>query len=681
MSLDVRDPHPKGSFGDPSRSVIPTPGFPTAGCNLAVLAQESKKPSEIGAPTTMQLLELPGVGEALAQRLEKEFGGAEGFFAAARASEVDRIAAVEGISERKAVELVLAVQGRKPLDFLRTPRAETLYEDILARIASFANTSHARNKVSLLVPLPPKEAKERLAFVQAARKQVSALDRAAVARLLSKLSRPRHPRPKFDSSVGIVVDTDADYEALVKAGVDRVCQVSTAEDGAPDHEIVIYAYSQGLLDFSGMDNVVQVPFSRHAADLVPDAALAYYRENRAIWEAALELNRILGRASVLPQVLDTLDGLQSKEFNFAAVEKSVFDAVAWVNAEMSARTKALSLTGDEVLEMMGGKTPKKVREMQASVLREGRERILKETSEDFTSVFTDGFPVKVDDQAMEKKRVELEGRKKRAAFRTKVDAARKLGGLREKAEAEVSALLEFDYAFALGSFALEYALEPAAFGKELRVEGAIHLNLARQPNGVPITYLLDQTHQVALLTGANSGGKTTLLETLGQVAILAHLGLPVNAKEAVVPHVEGVYFFTQKRSLDAGAFESFLKGFLPIVTSKGTKLVLADELEAMTELEAASRIVGTFIELLRETGSFGVCVTHMAEQVSQHTSVRIDGIEAKGLDENFNLVVDRSPRMNYRARSTPEFILRRLQSKATGAEKKVYDLILEKFRE
>lgn len=37
--------------------------------------------------------------------------------------------------------------------------------------------------------------------------------------------------------------------------------------------------------------------------------------------------------------------------------------------------------------------------------------------------------------------------------------------------------------------------------------------------------------------------------------------------------------------------------------------------------------------------------------------------------------------MNYRARSTPGFILRRLQSKATGAERKVYDLILEKFRE
>ena len=633
----------------------------------------------MAAPPLTRLTELPGVGDALAERLEKEFGGADGFFAAARASEVDRIAAVDGISERKAVELVLTVQGRAPADFLRTPRAETLYEDILARIASFANTSHARNKVSLLVPVGQKEARERLAFALESRARVETLDRPAVARLLGRVQRPRVPRPKYDSSVVVVVDSDADYQALVKAGVDRYCQVTTAEDGAPENDIVIYAYSQGLLDFTGAENVVQVPFSRHVADLVPDAALAYFRENRAIWEAALELQGILGKRSVLKDLLDTLDNVQSREFSFADAEKAVMDGVAWMNAETTARTKALSLGGDEVLEMMSGKTPRKVRELQATILREGRERILRETGEDFTHVFMDGFPVKVDDQAMERKRQELEGRRKRAAFRSKVDAARRLGGLREKVEAEVHALLEFDYAFAIGSFALEYGLEPATFGKELRVEGAIHLNLARN-GGVPILYELTKEHQVALLTGANSGGKTTLLETLGQVAILAHLGLPVNAKKAVVPHVEGVYFFTQKRSLDAGAFESFLKGFLPIVTSKGTKLVLADELEAMTELEAASRIVGTFIELLKDTGSFGVCVTHMAEQVSQHTTVRIDGIEARGLDENFNLVVDRSPRMNYRAKSTPEFILRRLQSRATGDEKKVYDLILKKFQ-
>ena len=86
-----------------------------------------------------------------------------------------------------------------------------------------------------------------------------------------------------------------------------------------------------------------------------------------------------------------------------------------------------------------------------------------------------------------------------------------------------------------------------------------HLNLSRAgTTGVPVAYELTPAHRVALLTGANSGGKTTLLETLAQVAILAHLGLPVNAKHAVVPPIDGVYFFTQKRSLDAGASQAMV---------------------------------------------------------------------------------------------------------------------------
>src|SRR5439155_1644439 len=164
----------------------------------------------------------------------------------------------------------------------------------------------------------------------------------------------------------------------------------------------IYAYSQGALDFSGADNVVQIPFSRRVEDLVPDAALAYYRENRVVWESAAELARMLGRKTVMRDVLDMLDALDAKESSRPDVEK---------------------------------------------------------------------------------------------------------------AEAEVLSWLEFDYAFAIGSFALEYGLEPAAFGKELKVDGALHLNLAHAAAGVPVAYELTREHQVALLTGANSGGKTTLLET------------------------------------------------------------------------------------------------------------------------------------------------------------------------
>lgn len=185
---------------------------------------------------------------------------------------------------------------------------------------------------------------------------------------------------------------------------------------------------------------------------------------------------------------------------------------------------------------------------------------------------------------------------------------------------------------------------------------------------------------MVLLTGANSGGKTTLLETITQITLMAQMGLPVCAEKATVKPVEEVYFLSKKRSLDAGAFESFIRTFTPVTTSKSSKLILLDELEAITELEAAVKIIATFIEFLVESDSLAVIVTHMAREIVKYVDVRVDGIEAKGLDENYNLIVDRTPRMNYLARSTPELIIKMIHEKSDDDLKEVYSRILEKFQ-
>ena len=100
-------------------------------------------------------------------------------------------------------------------------------------------------------------------------------------------------------------------------------------------------------------------------------------------------------------------------------------------------------------------------------------------------------------------------------------------------------------------------------GDEFDFKGAIHLNLAldNEINIQKINYSLQTPQNVALLTGANSGGKTTLLETLAQISIMTQMGLPVCAEDATVKPIDEVYFFSKKRSLDAGAFESFLNTF------------------------------------------------------------------------------------------------------------------------
>ena len=97
------------------------------------------------------------------------------------------------------------------------------------------------------------------------------------------------------------------------------------------------------------------------------------------------------------------------------------------------------------------------------------------------------------------------------------------------------------------------------------------------------------------------------------------------------------------------------------------------------ELEAAVKIISSFIEMIEESNSFAIIVTHMANELMKYTDIRVDGIEATGLDENYNLIVDRTPKMNYLAKSTPELIIKRMYNNSPPELKKVYGKILEKF--
>ena len=154
---------------------------------------------------------------------------------------------------------------------------------------------------------------------------------------------------------------------------------------------------------------------------------------------------------------------------------------------------------------------------------------------------------------------------------------------------------------------------------------------------------------VALLSGVNSGGKTSLLDLIAQIVILAHMGLPVPAKSCRLCIFQEMYYFSKSRgTLSAGAFETAMKKFA-VVENQKRKLVLADELEAITEPGASARIIACMLDELNRRDSVAVFVSHLADEVRRfaETSVRVDGIEAEGLDENNNLKVNRSPRYNY----------------------------------
>jgi hypothetical protein len=262
----------------------------------------------------------------------------------------------------------------------------------------------------------------------------------------------------------------------------------------------------------------------------------------------------------------------------------------------------------------------------------------------------------------------------------------------------VRTLLEFDLFLAVGLFSTEYSLRTPTISTEysgVGVQGARNVALTesmlkgKHGKVQPIDYAIGKTpfqpagtneENCTILSGANSGGKTTTIQTLAQIATMAQAGLPVPADKAYMPPFEEIYFFYKSRGVvSAGAFETTLKQFADIVTSEKHKLALFDEVEAITEPGSAANVIAGLIEILQlDSRSCTVICSHMAREIKEvtDTPVRIDGIEAQGLDENLELVVDRTPRFGYLARSTPELIVERLTKLSKGKKREVYERIL-----
>jgi len=189
----------------------------------------------------------------------------------------------------------------------------------------------------------------------------------------------------------------------------------------------------------------------------------------------------------------------------------------------------------------------------------------------------------------------------------------------------------------------------------------------------PVSYALGETdldigagdERVAVVTGANSGGKTTLLETVCGVVLLAAMGLPVPAAAAEVTTFDEVVFHRRHASFNAGVLESTLRSIVPPLTGGGKTLMLVDEFEAITEPGSAADLLHGLVQLTVDRDAVGAFVTHLADDLEPlPDEARVDGIFAEGLDPDLALQVDYQPRFHTVGKSTPEFIVSRLVADA-----------------
>ncbi len=629
----------------------------------------------------MDLTNIKGIGEKLAKKIMNNFKSEEELKAAIENFEIDRLSKIEGVSQSKAIEIINAALGNPKEEFLKTGRATQIYDDILLRILKYANTKYGKNRILLISPtMDTKKIERNLKFVMNAKETVSNLPIDEISNLLKKVNPSSKDKPKYDPSKAILVESREDYIRLMDMDLNRYANIITAEEveNLEDYEFVIYLFSTGQIELDDAYNVAMVTGDSLEHEIIPETVLSYFYTNYDLLSNILKIKKILERKSVIREILEILDSLESGKIDESVFDTAVEEAKKKADSKLKDGIKQVDLKGDEVLALMNEGMPAKIQNIFDDVIKEAKEEIKEKTGCSFDP-FIQKYPIEVDEQELERVKRQEIAKEHLNKFDKKVKAASRLYNLKETAEDEIHEILEFDYEFALGCFAYYYELNPPQIGNNFNFNGAIHLNLALDEDIQRIDYSLQSPENVALLTGANSGGKTTLLETLAQISIMTHMGLPVCAEKATVKLAEEIYFFSKQRSLDAGAFESFLNTFMPVVITDTSKLVLLDELEAITELEAAVKIIASFIDLLKDSDSYAVIVTHMAREIMKFTEVRVDGIEAKGLDDKYNLLVDRTPRMNYLAKSTPELILRMIYEKSDGKIKDIYGQILEKF--
>lgn len=633
-----------------------------------------------------------------------------------------------------------------PDDFLRTREAQRVYRRLLDIIKSYTSTAYARDKLNIYFPLPSSKKDTIHSMVKdvaAARKMVENISTTPggsdmLKEVLAGIRPVRTADIRKVRDRVVVASRHEEYQqvqARFGSAIDVVLAESSRElaDAA-----TAYHYVTASMAMEG----VNIPYDAQVeyADLaglemwkvVPEIEIAFFSLNMKSIGSAIQAYRLTGnvgshifvdikpghvdRLSLAMEVVgennDIKTGTDSEMDRIRSALERLDDLVKAEEKNANARLRefleisTVTLSGKDLMNAMGGDVKglldREISGQYTMIIHEAVQGIRGGLDLDpkESLVLDDLFSqdivtsIEADRDVVEQLRSLLRARLAKRRMDLLRGAARSLSDLNDTARALVSGAMELDMWFAIGLFTMECNLTEPDLVNEPCINIRAGTNLFFPGDFQPVDYALGTVRpgstaneytpeRVAVLSGVNSGGKTTTLDLVAQVLILSHMGFPVPGREVTVGLMDELYYFGKSGgTMDAGAFESTLREF-SVVWGTGKMAVLVDELESITEPGASARIIGGILETLAgNPNSVGIFVSHLAENIMEYTSapVRVDGIEAKGLDDDLNLIVDRNPRYNYIARSTPELIVERLVRRAGDEKRDFYQRLLDKFK-
>ncbi|PSP82263.1 DNA mismatch repair protein [Halobacteriales archaeon QS_1_68_17] len=556
----------------------------------------------------MRLEEYWGVGPKTRALLTEQLG----VEAAVRAIEsADLRTLVDaGLSRGRATRILRHARGEDGLAILATRDARNVYKRLLDVASDYALTREAADRISLLTPLS---------------------DRAEMEARLDRVREARESRDRLD---------EVTREAVLAA---------FEEYDSVDGGDLASVRAAAAISSAGATAGVFAPLADLDDRTLADAADAL---------AALEDGGVAAGAD------DRLDDLRDQLGALEDAAGNAADIVESVQAEVRGADGFREAFAREVVDRTG---------VDLAAVRNA----MAPDAADATDFVTETLRALADDR---RSAVETRAAEVRADLEATVEESR------ETIDAAVAAVDDIAFGLSLARFAANFDLVRPSFVDDrevLAVENARNLSLSAAGEAVqPVTYAVGDHglpavpqppsgDRVAVLTGANSGGKTTLLETLCEVSLLAQMGLPVPADRAELSLVDAVVFHRRHASFNAGVLESTLRSVVPPVCDAGRTLMLVDEFEAITEPGSAADLLHGLVTLTVDRGALGVFVTHLADDLEPlPETARTDGIFAEGLDPDLELIVDYQPRFDTVGRSTPEFIVSRLVANATDREER-----------
>lgn len=663
--------------------------------------------------------------------------------------ELEKLLKIPGFGKKKVLQIqkeAFEEKTGKKYEEVLFGDAWEIYEDIISILVSYPKTERSRNRFNLYMPLKDRELiSKRLNYCDKSKKFVEGLTQEEITKILEYLggiSDLKIPSlKKFRDRVLITDDEEISnntkseyYDSIFISSPNEIRGIRE------DFPLIFYIYGKNsalydtLSEISDFSNNIE-DFS--IRDIVPELYIERFIENAQKIKIILNLYKVLfeikssrGIATddgaklseyveKLQKISDKIESFSKGNFPDERLNKlkealNLEEMVKTIEKDINERfskiieSQDIGIAGKDILSMLSDikhsdplkafqtYIPKQLEEAYRKILKESVDALNQKTGLDVSEIFPEeiSFPIEANRNEIFEIKENIKKEISKREFEIKkemMDIAELWDFLNQRVEESY----DIDFFIAMGRFAVEKnLLMPKISEKGLSFRNGKNVLIQ---NPLSISYKIGATNDpmsgnesVIILTGANSGGKTTLLKLVLTIQILFQMGFLVPAEDPYTSIFDEIGFLSKHRGESRGAFETSLKRLVPLAIEEKKRLLLVDELEAITEPGSAARIIGTFLNFLRNSNTLCVIVTHLGEDIISAIKsiegklpedMRVDGIEAKGLDESLDLIVDRQPVFYKAGKSTPELIVERLSKTTDGKEKEIYQKMVDVLKQ